>query len=99
MSNMGSANQIEMQSASTLYTPNGMPWTKQVTDYCTHSADINGHVLNQANRMQNIGSVVHQSYEQVMGFGSDEDDCYDNMSDQNGDDSMSSVDDTRIQQL
>ena len=41
------------------------------------------------------------AYDQMMGFQSDEEDCFDQLSDQGGDDSVSSVglDDTRIQQL
>ena len=52
--------------------------------------------------MNNGDLISNSGYDHMMGFGSDEEDCYDQLSDQGGDDSASSVgglDDSRIQQL
>ncbi|CAF0816578.1 unnamed protein product [Brachionus calyciflorus] len=61
-----------------------------------------GWNLHGMGDMGQMGQYNHSNYDQMMGFGSDEEDCFDQMSDQGGDDSVSSVgglDDTRIQQL
>ena len=58
----------------------------------------NGMSMQQLQQHQ---QQQHSNYDQMMGFQSDEEDCFDQLSDQGGDDSVSSVglDDTRIQQL
>jgi hypothetical protein len=100
ISSLGPASQIEVQPVG-LYQPNGITW-KQMSDYALGngppSTDHGNPVINPAGRLNGNPNMVHQSYDHMMGFGSDEDDCFD-MSDQNDNDSMSSADETRIQQL
>lgn len=90
INNLGPGSQIEIQQSATAYQ-NSMNWNLP---------------MNGMNEMSHLGhdsrQMHHAGYEQMMGFGSDEEECYDQMSDQNGDDSVSSVgalDDTRLQQL
>jgi hypothetical protein len=62
----------------------------------------NGMSMQQLQQQQHQQQQQqHSNYDQMMGFQSDEEDCFDQLSDQGGDDSVSSVglDDTRIQQL
>jgi hypothetical protein len=56
-------------------------------------------IQQQQQQQQNMSGSA--GYDQMMAFQSDEEDCFDQLSDQGGDDSVSSVglDDTRIQQL
>lgn len=90
INNLGPGSQIEIQQSATAYQ-NSMNWNLPMG------------AMNDMGQLGQDGRQLHHSgYDQIMGFGSDEEECYDQMSDQNGDDSVSSVgglDDTRIQQL
>lgn len=89
INNLGPGSQVEIQQSATAYQASAMGW----------SMGMNG--LGDMGGMNDNGRQMH-TYDQMMGFGSDEEDCFDQLSDQGGDDSVSSVgglDDTRIQQL
>ena len=96
---LGSGSQVEMQQTSQAYhhqssNASALAWKQQLSEF----------------GLADMGSSHHHHHHHPMasyemgdgGFGSDEEDCFDQMSDQGGDDSASSVgglDDTRIQQL
>ena len=102
MNNLGPGSQVEIQSSATAYQSNSMSW-KTMNDFGMNGLnDMNnsmGHSISSPNSRQ-MGQPGGP-YDQMMGFGSDEEDCLDNFSDNGGDDSVSSVgfDETRIQQL
>lgn len=99
MSVLGPGNQVEIQSSATAYQANSLSW--KMSEFGMNGLnDMNnsiGHSISSPNsRQMHSGS----GYDQMMNFGSDEEDL-DQFSDQGGDDSVSSVgfDETRIQQL
>jgi hypothetical protein len=106
--NLAPGSQIEMQQSVSAYH-NSMQQQQQ-QQWNSHHHAMNGmnasgdgmgmgYAPNQMGGMPHHG---HYQYDQMMGFsGSDEEDCFDHMSDQGGDDSNSSdaIDETRIQQL
>ena len=98
INNLGAPNQVEIQQAAAAYQSNSLAW-KTMTEF-----NMNGGVAGGGVDMSNGGQMCHDprqmgAYEH-MNF-SDEEDCFDQLSDQGGDDSESSVglDDSRIQQL
>lgn len=102
INNLGPGSQVEMQHTSNAYlhhhqSNHALSWKQMTEGYNLSSQlmDSNGNPTNQN------GNLMHSNYDQMMGFQSDEEDCFDQLSDQGGDDSVSSVglDDTRIQQL
>lgn len=89
INNLGPGAHVEIQQSATAYQSSTMSW------------NLNMNGLGDMNNPMDPGRQMHPSaYDQMMGFGSDEEDCYDQLSDQ-GDDSSSvgGLDDTRIQQL
>lgn len=98
INNLGAPNQVEIQQTSAAYQSSTMPW-KTMNEFSMNGlGDMNnpmGHSMTSPN-----GRQMHSAYDQMINFGSDEEDCFDQLSD-NGDDSVSSVglDDSRIQQL
>ena len=94
INNLGPPNQVEIQQSSAAYQTSNMPW-KTLSDY------------NGMNGMNGNGGGAEMggasgSYDQLMSFASDEEDCFDPLSDQGGDDSGDGsvgLEDARIQQL
>ena len=92
INNLGAPNQVEIQQSAAAYQSSSLAW-KTMTEFNLNGlGDINGQMCHDGRQMQ--------SYDH-MNFGSDEEDCFDQLSDQGGDDSESSggLDDSRIQQL
>lgn len=97
ISNLGTANQVDIQTTSNIQYH--QTW-KNLNDFQNNSTDMNNLINNINSGRSN--ALANNSYEQLMNFASDEDDCFDALSDQANDDSVSSVggvEDTRIQQL
>ena len=101
LSNLSTSNQVEIQTSSNIYQNNSLSW-KSVNEYNLGSEIgnlMNGRLNNNSNL--SLGNLHKNSYDEMMNFASDEEDCFDNLSDQGNEDSISSVgiDETRIQQL
>ena len=99
INNLGPGSQIEMQQSCTAYQQSSMQWA-HINGY----GDQNNPMAHHHNNHHGMHHPHSQSaYDQLMGFsGSDEEDCFDQMSDANGDDSVSSeeeLNDSRIQKL
>ena len=104
INNLGPGSQVEMDHTANAYLhhqSNHLTW-KQMSD----GYNLNGQLMDNGGTSSgmsnpNQSGQLMPPYDQMMGFQSDEEDCFDQLSDQGGDDSVSSVglDDTRIQQL
>jgi hypothetical protein len=101
MNSLGPGNQVEIQPSASAYQTSAMSW-KSINDYSLNGMnDINlTHGMTSPNGRQSM-QHTNVAYDQMISFGSDEEDCFDNLSDQGNDDSISSngIDETRIQQL
>lgn len=93
INNLGAPNQVEIQQSSAAYQSSSLAW-KTMTEFNLNGLnDINGQMMHQQ---------MHAASYDHMNFGSDEEDCYDQLSDQgvdDSDDSNGGLDDSRIQQL
>jgi len=74
--------------------PPGHQIEMQHTSQAYASMSWSGH---NGDQLGHAGMYEHQI--NMSGFGSDEEDCYDQMSDADGNGDDSSLDDTRLQQL
>lgn len=93
INNLGPGNQVEIQQASAAYQTSNMPW-KTLGDYGSMGGMNGGSGSDMGG--------ASGSYDQLMSFASDEEDCFDPLSDQGGDDSGDGsvgLEDSRIQQL
>ena len=101
INNLGPGNQVEIQPSASAYQTSAMSW-KTMNEYSLNGMnDINlTHGMTSPNGRQSM-QHTNVAYDQMISFGSDEEDCFDNLSDQGNDDSVSSngIDETRIQQL
>jgi hypothetical protein len=91
INNLGAPNQVEIQQSAAAYQSSSLAW-KTMTEFNLHGMG-DGQMMHQQ---------MHSASYDHMNFGSDEEDCFDQLSDQGGDDSEESsggLDDSRIQQL
>ena len=102
LSNLSTTNQVEIQTSSNIYQNNNLSW-KSANEYNISAGTEIGNLMNsRVNNTNLVMSNLHKSpYDEMMNFASDEEDCFDNLSEQGNEDSISSIgmDETRIQQL
>ena len=102
LSNLSSTNQVEIQTSSNIYQNNNLSWKSEYNIGPEIGNLMNGRLNNNNNSLVLTNLHKNAYHDEMMGFASDEEDCFDNLSDQGGnEDSLSSVglDETRIQQL
>ena len=100
INNLGAPNQVEIQQSASAYQSSSLAW-KTMTEYNLNGGAGSSDQMNGGQMMHDAARQMHANSYDHMNFGSDEEDCFDQLSDQAGDDSESSVglDDSRIQQL
>ena len=102
LSNLSSTNQVEIQTSSNIYQNNNLSWKSEYNIGPEIGNLMKGRLNNNNNSLVLTNLHKNAYHDEMMGFASDEEDCFDNLSDQGGnEDSLSSVglDETRIQQL
>ena len=97
ISNLQGGSQIEMQQTNQAYS--SMTWKGMVSEFSSGLASAIGNDMHHMHHHNQLNSS--SVYDQMIGFASDEEDCFDQLSDGQNDDSESSVglEDSRIQQL